>query len=87
MVLAAAIAAAGPADAQQRPPSGGASAGRFDLRPPPADFGAPPRAGPRLGPAPEPAAGCAPEWACRLKLFGEIEKYGGVGLKTTALTW
>jgi hypothetical protein len=57
------------------------------LRPPPADLAAPLRTGPRLAATPDQAAGCAPEWACRLRLFGEIEKYGGVGLKGTALTW
>jgi hypothetical protein len=33
---------------------------------------------------------CAPAWPCRLRLFGTlgvIDKYGGVGLKGTALFW
>lgn len=31
--------------------------------------------------------GCAPAWPCRLRLFGVIDKNGGVGLEGTALTW
>ena len=31
--------------------------------------------------------GCAPVWPCRLRLFGVIDKNGGVGLEGTALTW
>ncbi len=31
--------------------------------------------------------GCAPAWPCRLRLFGVIDKNGGVGVEGTALTW
>jgi hypothetical protein len=57
------------------------------LQPPPADFAVPPAANPRLPAEPDRKNGCAPAWPCRLRLFGIIEKNGGVGLKGTALTW
>jgi hypothetical protein len=60
---------------------------QLELQPPAADFAAPPANQPRLSARPDPNANCAPAWPCRLRLFGIIEKNGGVGLKGTALTW
>ena len=59
---------------------------RLVLQPPPADIGAVPVFG-RPPDQPGQAAGCAPAWPCRLRLFGVIEKSGGIGLKAPILTW
>jgi hypothetical protein len=77
-----------PAAAQQAAPGAGRAAAPhpLNLQPPAPD--PPPAVGaPRLVPGSPEAQDCVPAWPCRLRLFGEIEKYGGVGLKATALTW
>jgi hypothetical protein len=87
-VLAALTVSADPAVAQ-RLESGGDPAVRsptLKLQPPPANLPAPPAAAPRLA-APGQDDSCAPAWSCRLQLFGYTGRYGGVGLKGTALTW
>ncbi|HEY3911001.1 MAG TPA: hypothetical protein VGM07_14065 [Stellaceae bacterium] len=58
------------------------------LQVPPVDFRTPPDNNPGLGTAPDHRSeGCMPEWPCRLRLFGVIERNGGVGLRGTALNW
>jgi hypothetical protein len=57
------------------------------LQLPPANLGTLPATSPRLQARPDQNRGCAPQWPCRLQLFGIIQKNGGVGLKGTALTW
>jgi hypothetical protein len=92
-VGAALIAAACglPAQAQQAMPASGAAAAQrpLILQSPPADLAPPPSFDPQLGADRFGAThdGCNPAWACRLRLFGVIDKNGGVGLKGTALTW
>ncbi|MGH7045306.1 MAG: hypothetical protein ACREE2_02810 [Stellaceae bacterium] len=56
---------------------------------PPVDLTTPPNNDPGLATAPDRAGrdDCEPTWPCRLRLFGVIQKNGGVGLKGTALTW
>jgi hypothetical protein len=86
-----AVACGLPAQAQQAMPASRAVAGQrpLILQSPPADIAVPPDYDPR------PAAdrfggmrdGCDPPWPCRLRLFGVIDRNGGVGLKGTALTW
>ena len=73
---------------------GGAQPGRTQptrplrLQVPPVDFRTPPDNNPGLATAPDRGSeGCVPEWPCRLRLFGIIERNGGVGLKGTALNW
>jgi hypothetical protein len=85
-LLVLGLASAGPAAAQEAKLGGVASAppGRLILQPP-AQVGAlqvDPR--PRR---PVEDSECMPAWPCRLRLFGVIEKDGGIGLKGTALTW
>jgi hypothetical protein len=63
------------------------------LQVPPVDLTTPPDNDPqRLANGPDRFGGedCAPAWPCRLRLFGTlgaIDRYGGVGLKGTALFW
>jgi hypothetical protein len=57
------------------------------LQLPPANFGTLSATSPRLQARPDQNTGCAPQWPCRLQLFGIIQKNGGVGLKGIALTW
>jgi hypothetical protein len=77
-----------PSAATRRPPTNRRLAGARPAQPPDArpQAAASPALGQRLD-RPGRDAGCAPAWPCRLRLFGVIEKYGGVGLKATALTW
>ncbi len=92
-VAAALIAAAcgPPAWAQLATPTPGMAAVQrpLVLQAPPADFARPLNSGPRLSTDRygRTGDGCNPAWPCRLRLFGVIEKNGGVGLKGTALTW
>jgi hypothetical protein len=93
IALGAALAAGGwawPAPARQLMPNWG------DLvLPRPLDSTAPPEGlalperWPPLAADRDPGGrqGCAPAWPCRLRLFGVIDKNGGVGLEGTALTW
>jgi hypothetical protein len=87
-LLATLIVAEEPAVAQQLG-SGGSQAVRpptLNLQPPSADLPAPPAAERRLaGPGQDDS--CARAWPCRLQLFGYTGRYGGIGLKGTALTW
>jgi hypothetical protein len=78
-----------PAAAQQAAPGAGRAAAPhpLNLQPPPAPDPRPAAGAPRLAPGSPEAQDCVPAWPCRFRLFGEIEKYGGVGLKATALTW
>jgi hypothetical protein len=57
------------------------------LQPRPTDLSPATVTDPRLGVTPDPNGDCAPAWRCRLRLFGIIEKNGGVGLKGAVLTW
>ena len=88
MLVAVLTVAVAPAGAQQATP--GATLVLHQpwlvLLPPPADIGAVPVFG-RPPDQPGQAAGCAPAWPCRLRLFGVIEKSGGIGLKAPVLTW
>jgi hypothetical protein len=87
-LLATLVVSADPAVAQQLG-SGGSPAVRpptLNLQPRSAELGAPPSDKRRLA-APGQDDSCAPAWSCRLQLFGYTGKYGGVGLKGTALTW
>lgn len=61
----------------------------LNLQPPPAAIGIPPGRDGRLSTddALAPGEACAPAWPCRLRLFGVIQKNGGVGLKADALNW
>ena len=70
-------------------PSGRAQPTRpLRLQVPPVDLRTPPDHNPGLGTAPDHRSeGCMPQWPCRLRLFGVIERNGGVGLKGTALSW
>jgi len=76
------------------PPSARAQPTRpLRLQLPPVDLTTPPDNDPqRLANGPDRFRdeNCAPAWPCRLRLFGTlgvIDKYGGIGLKGTALTW
>jgi hypothetical protein len=86
LALAALLTAATPVLAQQSAPSASppSPSRLLDLRPPTAAIALPPA--PRLA-APARDAGCAPQWPCRLRLFGYTGRYGGIGLKAPALTW
>ena len=92
-VAAALIAAACglPAQAQQAVPASGAAAAQTPLilQSPPVVFATPPGYDPRLSADRFGGTrdGCDPAWPCGLRLFGVIDKNGGVGLKGTALTW
>jgi hypothetical protein len=57
------------------------------LQLPPANLGTLPATIPRFQTRPDQNTNCAPQWPCRLQLFGIIQKNGGIGLKRTALTW
>jgi hypothetical protein len=63
------------------------------LQLPPIDLTTPPDNDPQRflnGPDHFGNENCAPAWPCRLRLFGTlgvVDKYGGVGLKGTALFW
>jgi hypothetical protein len=57
------------------------------LQPPAPDFGSSPAPNPRPAPATQKDSECAPAWPCRLRLFGVIDKTGGVGLKGPVLNW
>ena len=80
-----------PAQAQRATPASGAAAAQrpLMLQSPPADIAMPPGYDSRLAVDRSGGAGdgCDPAWPCRLRLFGVIEKNGGVGLKGAALTW
>jgi hypothetical protein len=80
-----------PAQAQPPMSPSGSPAAQHPLifLPPPADIGRPPTNDPWLMAQPHQGdpSSCAPAWPCRLRLFGVIEKNGGIGLKGTALTW
>jgi hypothetical protein len=84
-VFVAAAVAALPSAAQQAPPSGGAGLS-FALPQSAVPAGEPVR-DPRSAAKAERDPSCAPAWTCRVQLFGTIQKYGGVGLKGTPLTW
>jgi hypothetical protein len=85
-LLAVGLALPGPAAAQEAKLGGVASAppGRLILQLPVEVGVLPVDPRPRR---PEKDSECAPAWPCRLRLFGVIEKDGGIGLKGTALTW
>jgi hypothetical protein len=80
-----------PTQAQQATPASPAAPGQqpLMLQSPPADIAMPPGYDPRLAVDRFGGTGdgCDPAWPCRLRLFGVIDKNGGVGLKGTALTW
>jgi hypothetical protein len=80
LLLAAAAAPAAGQQAVASPPY---------LLPRPAETGKPLLPGRYSPEAAEPAAlpGCAPAAACRLRLFGAIEKNGAVMLRGTAFSW
>jgi hypothetical protein len=87
-LLVAALFAAHSAVAQQAAPGERQAVPQrpLILQPPAPDFSSP-------GPNPRPASAarkdgeCAPAWPCRLRLFGVIDKTGGVGLKAPVLSW
>jgi hypothetical protein len=87
--MLAAVVWSEPAAAQQAAPGAGPRVRQrpLILEPPPSGFGTAPAAGPRLAARPDHSGACAPAWPCRLRLFGTIERNGGVGLKGTALSW
>lgn len=87
-LLVALMVSADPAVAQQLGSGGGPQVRppTLNLQPPSADLAAPPSKKRRLV-APGQDDSCAPAWSCRLQLFGNTGKYGGIGLKGTALTW
>jgi hypothetical protein len=57
------------------------------LQPPTLDFGSSLEPNPRPAPTAQKDGECAPAWPCQLRLFGVIDKTGGVGLKGPVLSW
>jgi hypothetical protein len=92
-VAAALIAGAAwvaPAAAPQAGSASPAVPRPLNLQPPAAaEIGQPPNREPWVSADRDQAAGegCAPAWPCRLRLFGVIQRNGGVGLKADALNW
>ena len=78
-----------PAVAQQTAAAAHPAVGRppLILQPPAPDFAPAPAPNPRLAPNVSQQSECAPAWPCRLRLFGVIDKTGGVGLKGPVLNW
>jgi hypothetical protein len=86
ILLSAAPAAAQQSGSPATPATPAARPPTLSLQPHPAALAAPPPSGQRLAP-PGQTDDCAPAWPCQLRAFGFTGKYGGVGLKGTALTW
>jgi hypothetical protein len=87
-LLAGALLFAQPATAQQAVLSDRQAAQRpLMLQAPALDFRSAPAISPRSTVGPRQESECAPAWPCRLRLFGVIDRTGGVGLKGPVLTW
>jgi hypothetical protein len=88
-LLVLTLFSAHPAAAQQAPP-GDRQAVRqkpLILQPPAPDFTSLPMLNQRPASGVQKDSECAPVWPCRLRLFGVIDKTGGVGLKGLVFTW
>ena len=88
-LLVAALFCAGSASAQQAVPGDRQAVPQqlLKLQPPAPDFAASPARSPGVARGAGEKSECAPAWPCRLRLFGVIDKTGGVGLKGPVLSW